>query len=47
MREVVNLRTIIGAALGVGAGSVYIQGRDDLNLKSDAEFTIRVRVPRS
>ena len=39
----------IGAGVGAGAGigSVYIQGRDDLNLTSGAEFTIRSSAPRS
>ena len=34
----------IGAAVGAGAGagSVFIQGRNDLDLKSGTEFTIRV-----
>jgi len=36
-------RTAIGA--GVGAASVYIQGRDDLNLTSGAEFTISASAP--
>jgi hypothetical protein len=33
----------IGAAIGgaAGAGSVIVQGRDDLNLEPDSEFTIR------
>jgi phage tail tape-measure protein len=33
----------IGAAIGggVGAGSVYVQGRDDLELRSGTELTIR------
>lgn len=39
----------IGAAVGAGAGagSVYIQGRDDLELRNGAEFTIRAGAPRS
>jgi hypothetical protein len=37
-------RTAIGA--GAGVGSVYIQRRDDLNLSSGAEFTIRAGAPR-
>ncbi len=39
----------IGAAVGAGAGagSVYIQGRDDLELRNGAEFTIRASAPRS
>jgi hypothetical protein len=37
----------IGAGIGAGAGaaSVYIQGRDDLNLTSGAEFTISASAP--
>lgn len=35
-----------GVGAGAGAGSVYIQGRDDLNLRSGAEFTIRSSAPR-
>jgi len=39
----------IGAGVGAGAGigSVYIQGRDDLELMNGAEFTIRSSAPRS
>ena len=39
----------IGAGIGAGAGvgSVYIQGRDDLELMNGAEFTIRSSAPRS
>jgi hypothetical protein len=38
----------IGAAVGAagGAGSVYIQGRDDLELTRGTELTIRARTPR-
>ncbi|MEP6703467.1 MAG: YMGG-like glycine zipper-containing protein [Acidobacteriota bacterium] len=36
---------VVGA--GAGAGSVYIQGRDDLELRNGAEFTIRAGAPRS
>jgi hypothetical protein len=38
----------IGAILGAGAGagSVYAQGRDDLNLTSGSEVTIRASSPR-
>ena len=37
----------VGAAVGgsAGAGSVYIQGRDDLELASGTEFTIRASAP--
>ena len=34
---------VVGA--GAGAGSVYVQGRDDLELKSGSEFTIRASAP--
>lgn len=39
----------IGAGIGAsaGAGSVYIQGRDDLELMNGAEFTIRASAPRT
>ncbi|MEO8649347.1 MAG: hypothetical protein ABI539_09300, partial [Acidobacteriota bacterium] len=39
----------IGAAVGAGTGvgSVYIQGRDDLELMTGAEFTIRSSGPNS
>ncbi len=37
----------IGAVVGAGAGSVYIQGRDDLELSNGAEFTIRASSPRA
>ncbi|HKX31841.1 MAG TPA: YMGG-like glycine zipper-containing protein [Blastocatellia bacterium] len=38
----------IGAAVGggAGAGSVFVQGRDDLELRNGAEFTIRAVTPR-
>lgn len=38
----------IGAAVGAGAGagSVFIQGRDDLELRSGTELTIRSSAPR-
>lgn len=38
----------IGAAVGAsaGAGSVYVQGRDDLDLRSGSELTIRASSPR-
>lgn len=38
----------IGAVLGggAGAGSVYVQGRDDLELMSGSELTIRAIAPR-
>ena len=38
----------IGAIVGAGggAGSVYVQGRDDLELRRGAEITIRVTGPR-
>ncbi|MGH9941361.1 MAG: YMGG-like glycine zipper-containing protein [Pyrinomonadaceae bacterium] len=38
----------IGAVLGAGggAGSVYVQGREDLELRSGAELTIRASSPR-
>jgi hypothetical protein len=38
----------IGAAIGgaAGAGSVIVQGRDDLNLEPGSEFTIRALGPR-
>jgi hypothetical protein len=38
----------IGAAVGAGTGvgSVYVQGRDDLELPSGSEFTIRASSPR-
>ena len=38
----------IGAAVGgaAGAGSVIVQGRDDLNLEPGSEFTIRALGPR-
>ncbi|MCA1643808.1 MAG: hypothetical protein LC785_18145 [Acidobacteria bacterium] len=34
---------VIGAAVGAGAGlgSVYVQGRDDLNLRRGTEITLR------
>jgi len=37
----------IGAAVGAsaGAGSVYIQGRDDLDLREGSQFTIRASSP--
>lgn len=37
----------IGAAIGAagGAGSVYVQGRDDLELLSGTEFTVRASAP--
>jgi hypothetical protein len=39
----------VGAAVGAGAGagSVFIQGRDDLDLRGGTEFTIRAAVPRN
>jgi len=39
----------IGAAVGagVGAGSVYVQGRDDLELRSGTEMTIRASAPQA
>lgn len=39
----------IGAAIGAGAGasSVYIQGRDELELRSGTELSIRSGAPRS
>ena len=39
----------IGAAVGagVGAGSVYVQGRDDLELRSGTEVTIRASAPQA
>lgn len=38
----------IGAAIGAGAGagSVYVQGRDDLDLRNGTELTIRSSSPR-
>lgn len=38
----------IGAIVGggAGAGSVYVQGRDDLNLTRGTELTIRASAPR-
>lgn len=38
----------IGAAVGAGAGagSVYVQGRDDLDLRTGTELTIRASGPR-
>ncbi|HEX8176803.1 MAG TPA: YMGG-like glycine zipper-containing protein [Pyrinomonadaceae bacterium] len=38
----------IGAAVGAGAGagSVYVQGRDDLDLRNGTELTIRASSPR-
>jgi hypothetical protein len=38
----------IGAAIGAGtgAGSVYVQGRDDLELRNGTELTIRASGPR-
>ncbi|HKS27055.1 MAG TPA: YMGG-like glycine zipper-containing protein [Pyrinomonadaceae bacterium] len=38
----------IGAAIGAGAGagSVYVQGRDDLELRNGTELTIRASSPR-
>lgn len=36
---------VIGA--GTGAGSVYVQGRDDLELKSGSEVVIRASAPRN
>ena len=41
-------RAGIGAAVGTGAGAgtVIVQGRDDLDLMSGAEFTIRASAPR-
>ena len=39
---------VIGAAIGgaAGAGSVIVQGRDDLNLEPGSEFTIRALGPQ-
>lgn len=39
----------IGAIIGAagGAGSVYVQGRDDLELERGAEFTIRAAAPQN
>jgi YMGG-like Gly-zipper len=39
----------IGAAVGAGAGagSVFIEGRDDLQLRSGSELTIRASAPRN
>lgn len=39
----------IGAAIGAGAGagSVYVQGRDDLELRSGTELVIRYDTPRN
>jgi hypothetical protein len=39
---------VIGAGVGagVGAGSVYVQGRDDLELRSGTEVTIRANSGR-
>lgn len=39
----------IGAAIGAGAGagSVFIQGRDDLQLRSGTEVTLRASTPRA
>ena len=39
-----EIHTIVGA--GGGAGSVYVQGRDDLDLMSGTELTIRASGPR-
>lgn len=38
----------VGAAIGAGAGagSVYVQGRDDLDLRNGTELTIRASGPR-
>ncbi|MCA1557477.1 MAG: hypothetical protein LC731_02935, partial [Acidobacteria bacterium] len=38
----------IGAAIGAGAGagSVYVQGRDDLELRNGTELTLRSSSPR-
>ncbi|MEJ7709930.1 MAG: YMGG-like glycine zipper-containing protein [Pyrinomonadaceae bacterium] len=38
----------IGAVVGAagGAGSVYVQGRDELDLLSGSELTIRASAPR-
>ena len=38
----------IGAAVGAGAGagSVFVQGRDDLDLRSGTEFRLRASAPR-
>ena len=38
----------IGAAIGAGTGvgSVFVQGRDDLDLNSGTEFVIRSSLPR-
>ncbi|HEV7844174.1 MAG TPA: YMGG-like glycine zipper-containing protein, partial [Pyrinomonadaceae bacterium] len=35
---------VVGA--GAGAGSVYVQGRDDLDLRNGTELTIRASSPR-
>jgi uncharacterized protein YcfJ len=39
----------VGAAVGVGAGvgSIFVQGRDNLELRNGAEFTIRSTAPLS
>ena len=39
---------VIGGVIGAagGAGSVYVQGKDDLELPSGTEVTIRARAPR-
>jgi uncharacterized membrane protein len=39
---------VIGAVIGAagGAGSVYVQGKDDMELPSGTEVTIRATAPR-
>jgi hypothetical protein len=36
----------VGASAGTGASSVYVEGRDDLEIKSGTELTISTSAPR-
>jgi lipid-binding SYLF domain-containing protein len=36
----------VGRQAGASAGTVIVQGRDDLDLMSGTEFTIRASAPR-
>ena len=39
-------RTGLGAAIGAVIGSVFVQGRNDLDLMNGTEFRIRASAPR-
>jgi hypothetical protein len=41
-----SIRLCNGRVFGAGAGSVFIQGRSDLDLLSGTEFRIRASAPR-